>query len=156
MRKLLAVAAIALMAAVMAVPASAATVVVKMESVGPSFQFVPNQLVIHEGDVVEWRNASAVSHTSTSGTGSADPESGKRWDSGLLGPGGTFQHVFTTVGTYDYYCVPHELSGMSGQITVIASVPSTNWYGKAGLIALLLALGAMVMWRRRPAIAPAD
>ena len=132
--------------------ASAATIVVEMQQVGPSFQFVPQQLVIHRGDIVEWRNQTAVSHTSTSGTGSGDPQSGLRWNSGIVSPGGTFQYAFTALGTYPYYCIPHEFAGMTGQITVIAEVPATDTYGKYALIALLLAFGAFVVWRRRAAL----
>src|SRR5512133_1766632 len=49
-----------------------------------SFAFQPKDLTINVGDTVRWTNmASAIQHTSTSGTGcTADG----KWDSGLLAP----------------------------------------------------------------------
>jgi Copper binding proteins, plastocyanin/azurin family len=52
----------------------------------------------------------------------ADPNKGKDFDSGLTPPnaltttGKTFQHTFTTAGTFPYFCQVHP--GMAGTVIV--------------------------------------
>jgi len=36
--------------------------------------------------------------------------------------GFTYSHTFETLGTYEYYCVPHESAGMLGTIEVVESI----------------------------------
>ncbi len=111
--------AVALMLLVWAGQTHAATVVVEATMVGGFGRFVPDSVVIHPGDTVQWKNMEMfMAHTSTSGTGSADPNSGVLWNSGSLGPGGTFKHVFNVSGAFDYYCIFHELEGMFGKVVV--------------------------------------
>jgi plastocyanin len=82
-----------------------------------SLTFVPNTLTIVEGDTVQWVR-SGGSHTVTNGTGASDPDVGTLFDAPLNFSNPTFEYVFTTAGTYPYFCRPHESSGMTGTITV--------------------------------------
>ena len=65
-------------------------------------------------DTVVWENADTAAHTVTSGI----PDSGSNglFDSGLIGPGKSFQYQFTEVGDYEYFCVVHPW--MTGVVTV--------------------------------------
>jgi hypothetical protein len=57
---------------------------------------------------VTWMNSDPVSHTTTSDTGA--------WDSGPVSSGTTFQHTFSTAGTFPYHCNIHPF--MHGTIVV--------------------------------------
>jgi plastocyanin len=35
-----------------------------------------------------------------------------------VSPGEVYRHMFTIPGTYRYFCMPHESSGMLGQVVV--------------------------------------
>lgn len=74
-------------------------------------------LVINVGDTVTWQWTS-FSHTVTNGTGSGDPNVGRRFDGALSSLSPTFSYTFTTAGTVPYFCRPHELMGMSGTVIV--------------------------------------
>jgi plastocyanin len=111
--------------------------------------FTPDVLTIHAGDAVEWQHVgSSISHTTTSGTGAADPNAGVLWDE-PLNPGGSFTYTFDVPGTYDYFCRPHEGTGMTGQVFVVSAVSSTGTLGKAGLVIVLLFAGGLLLWRRQ-------
>jgi len=78
-------------------------------------RFQPSQLSIAVGDTVKWTNQDGMIHTTTSGTnGVADGN----WNSGNLSNGGSFTRVFSTKGTFPYFCIPHYSLGMTGSITV--------------------------------------
>lgn len=96
MLKLITVTAIA-MGAVLAstLPVQAILWEVEIED----YAFVPGRLHINVGDMVEWRNRDAVSHTATSDNGI--------WDSGLLALDQTFTYTFNLAGVYPYHCSPH-------------------------------------------------
>jgi plastocyanin len=84
-------------------------------------QFIPRDITITVGDTVQWDwNAGTMSHTVTSGTGSADPNSGDLFESGLRTNGGAmFEWTSTTDGLQRYFCIPHEITDdMKGTITV--------------------------------------
>jgi len=58
-------------------------------------------------------------HTVTSGTGSADPNSGLLFDASISNPGTTdFSYTFTSAGKYDFYCFLHENFNMRGVVLV--------------------------------------
>lgn len=83
--------------------------------VGLSFN--PTSLTVSAGTTVTWNNGATTTHSVTSATGSADVYSQD------VTVGGTFQHTFTTKGTYPYYCRFHGANGtpptgMAGSITV--------------------------------------
>jgi plastocyanin len=79
--------------------------------------FSPASVNVVEGDTVRWVWTS-LSHTVTNGTGSADPQVGALFDAPLNSVTPTFQYVFTTAGTFPYFCRPHEGFGMKGTIVV--------------------------------------
>ena len=63
-----------------------------------AFAFDPNPISISVGDTVEWTNNDPVDHTATS--------SGN-WDSGSLAFGASHSEVFTSPGTFSYFCSIH-------------------------------------------------
>jgi spore coat protein A len=78
--------------------------------------------VITVGDTVRWVRLEG-NHTTTSVAGSVE-----QWDAPLNGTTPTFDHQFTHVGTFWFYCKPHgtdngdgTASGMSGTVTVLPS-----------------------------------
>jgi plastocyanin len=78
--------------------------------------FSPENITINEGDSVRWVRVSN-SHTTTSGSGPLDPESGDLWDAPLTTQSPQYIRRFNTPGFYEYYCKVHGAS-MSGTITV--------------------------------------
>ncbi len=78
-------------------------------------QFVPQVLTVNLGTTVTWTHNGSVVHTVTEGSSAAgSPE----FDSGNMTNGDTFTHTFNDLGTVDYYCIPHEAQGMTGQVIV--------------------------------------
>jgi plastocyanin len=75
-----------------------------------NFAFKPARLTVPAGTRVTWVNRDDVPHTATS---TARP---RLFDSGTLDTDDQFAHVFTTPGTYDYFCAVHP--HMTGQIIV--------------------------------------
>jgi plastocyanin len=63
------------------------------------FAFQPAFVAVSAGSTVSWFNAGGAPHTVTSDTGA--------FDSGTLGPGGSFSVTFSTPGTYTYHCAIH-------------------------------------------------
>ena len=89
--------------------ALAATVNVSMTN----FVFTPTSASLLIGGTVHWTNdTTTTSHTSTGDS----PLS--LWDSGLIGPGGAFDFVFTAGGQYKYHCAVHQSLGMTGIVSV--------------------------------------
>ena len=80
-----------------------------------NFVFVPESLDISVDDTVIWINKGSVDHTTTSGDNGV-PDG--NWDSGVIAPGDSFKHVFSTAGTFPYYCAIHWSMGMKGRIIV--------------------------------------
>jgi predicted secreted protein with PEFG-CTERM motif len=80
--------------------------------------FDPANAQVAVGETVTWTNADTASHTVTSGKPS-DNVTGTDFDSGLVKAGGTYHEVFTSAGTFDYYCQVHPW--MTGMVTVGAA-----------------------------------
>lgn len=78
-----------------------------------ALSFSPTNLTVTAGTTVMWQNGSVATHTVTSDAGSA-----QTYDSGNIGPAGTFSQTFNTAGTYNYHCTYHVANGMTGTITV--------------------------------------
>ncbi len=85
-----------------------------------NFAFTPDPVQIHLGDTIHWV-WDTDNHSTTSVAGSAES-----WDSGVHNTGFTFDHTFTHLGTFVYYCTIHghdngngTASGMSGEIAVV-------------------------------------
>jgi plastocyanin len=63
--------------------------------------FSPATLTITAGTTVNWTNIDGVSHTVTSDTAGL-------FDSGTIsGSNGTYSHLFSTAGTFNYHCAFH-------------------------------------------------
>ena len=87
------------------------------------FRFSPADVRIRVGDTIQWINMSpsGVIHTATYGMGSGDPMNAFWFDTGFLSSGQSFSVQFDTMGTFNYYCIPHEFFGMTGVIRVGAT-----------------------------------
>lgn len=70
--------------------------------------FAPADVTVSVGTTVVWTNQDGVDHTTTSNDGV--------WDSGVLGPGESFEFTFEEPGTYTYLCEIHP--AMQGTIIV--------------------------------------
>jgi plastocyanin len=46
------------------------------------------------------------------------PAAAQRWNSDYLLPDQSFSVVYTELGVYDYFCIPHEHAGMVGRLVV--------------------------------------
>ena len=97
-----------------------------------NFGFDPETKAVEMGQTVTWTNTSDVGHTVTAYQGKI-PDSATYFASGgfeseraarshvtagLIAPGGEYEHTFEELGAYEYYCVPHESSGMIGTVQV--------------------------------------
>jgi plastocyanin len=71
-------------------------------------KFTPDTIEVRAGTTIEWRNDDQLAHTVT-----ADDAG---WDSGLLDPGGTWQHTFDRPGSFPFHCTPHPF--MKGVVVV--------------------------------------
>lgn len=111
-RAILLLVALAMLAG--AVRAGASTVTV---TVGPDKSFHEASTTVNVGDTVRWAwdTMNTIPHTTTSGVpGSPDGV----WDSPTM-TSGSFDHTFTSPGTYYYYCKVHPTQ-MTGTVTVLA------------------------------------
>jgi plastocyanin len=84
------------------------------------FSFSPATVTIHVGDTIHW-TWNDSDHSTTSVAHIAET-----WSSGVLNAGATFNHTFSHVGSFQYYCVIHgqdngngTASGMAGTIVVM-------------------------------------
>ena len=145
-------------------PAYAANYTVSM--VGTSFS--PAVMTVHVGDTVTWvHDASSTPHSVTADDGSFDSSPGCLPT--CLGANSTFQHRFTTAGTFPYHCRIHGAAGgigMSGTIVVqavaittatkpapVSTVPSTAAPGPGTTVPAGVAAGPATT---RPVAAAAD
>jgi len=86
-------------------------------SVDQSVTFVGESLDAHTVTAYQDRLPDGASFFASGGFGSED-EARDDLAGGLLSSGESFEVKFDTVGTYEYFCVPHESSGMTGRIVV--------------------------------------
>jgi plastocyanin len=77
--------------------------------------FDPLILNVPVGTTVTWKNLDSTLHTVTSGSAESG-KSGTIFDSSYLTGGKTFQHTFSSAGTFDYFCTLHPY--MKGQVVV--------------------------------------
>lgn len=73
-------------------------------------RFEPDSITVDRRTTVVWINTDASAHTVTS------REPAGAFDSGVTGPGETFQFTFEEADTFEYYCQIHPV--MMGSITV--------------------------------------
>lgn len=101
--------------------------IVKMTT---QLRFDPEKITIKVGETVQWDNVSNMPHTATDDPAKNPvaksrpdyvlfPDGAEPWSSKLLQPGDNYAHTFTVPGEYNYFCIPHVLSGMRGMITVV-------------------------------------
>ncbi len=91
-------------------PATGRSSVVQIVETPLSWQFAPQRIhvVLGVNSTVTWVSRSLSFDTVTSKS--------ELFDSGPIGPGGSYSYTFTAPGTYEYYCVYHPW--MSGTVTV--------------------------------------
>ena len=95
-----------LVAQVYAQKAIAVKVVTNAANVPKAFD--PDPVTANVGDNVTWTNTDSQLHTITSGKGVNDANKGKDFDSQYtMLPGKSFSHVFSTAGTFPYFCSLH-------------------------------------------------
>ena len=70
--------------------------------------FNPASITVSINTTINWTNKDATAHTVTSTTG--------LFDSGSMGGGTTYSHLFNAAGSYPYKCTFHP--GMTGTVTV--------------------------------------
>ncbi|WP_049917689.1 plastocyanin/azurin family copper-binding protein [Haloferax denitrificans] len=96
--------------------------------------FDPKSIQVPVGTTVTFENTSSIGHSVTAyedkipdgatyfATGGFDSEQAAKDgypEKGNLEAGESYEHTFETKGTYEYYCIPHELNGMVGTIEVV-------------------------------------
>lgn len=127
--------------------------------------FDPLGLLIRPGQTVRWINRDrSNSHSATAYHPTiADrplriPEGAEPWNSDLLLPGESFTMTFSVPGVYDYYCIPHEQSGMVGRILVTSGDDALAEPRETGDIseAALRAFPSIKEIRARGTIHPAE
>ena len=94
--------------------------------------FDPKTTTIETGETVTWTNESDIEHTVTayedeipdgaayfaSGGFESERTARNRVNEDLIAPGEEYEHTFEQPGTYGYFCIPHESSGMVGTVRV--------------------------------------
>lgn len=97
--------------------------------------FRPEEITVEVGTTVTWENTSGHGHTVTAyeggipddaeywASGGFDSEDAARsgWESdnsGVFYQNESWEHTFETVGSHQYFCIPHEDSGMLGFVHV--------------------------------------
>jgi len=97
-------------------------------------QFAPADLTVEPGTTVVWETVGNQPHSVTAyeddipeeaeywASGGFDSESAARenWPEGSVEEGETYEHTFEVEGTHEYFCFPHEGTGMVGSIEVSA------------------------------------
>ena len=97
-----------------------------------SLTFEPKTATIEPGETVTWTNESDIGHTVTayedeipaeaayfaSGGFESERAARNRVTEGLIAPDENYEHTFDRLGTYGYFCIPHEGSGMVGTVRV--------------------------------------
>jgi len=103
--------------------ASVSPVEVKMVDMPMSFQ--PAVVTIKVGETIVWKNVGSSIHDVSSDPAKAinpgdasNPRGSEPFDSGYIQPGDTYTHTFSVPGKYKYACIPHETSGMTGEVVV--------------------------------------
>ena len=97
-----------------------------------SLLFRPETITVSVGDTVVWENVGTIGHSVTAyeekipeeasyfASGGFDSEDAARnsYPDGDIPGGEAYEHTFEVPGTYEYFCIPHEMSGMIGTVVV--------------------------------------
>ena len=113
MRRLIYLAALALVVMVAMAPSATAQGMTTQVSI-QDFFFSPANVTVEPGTTVTWVNEGTVPHTVTSDDG--------QFDSGVLMPGDSYTVMFKGHGTITYHCSIHP--SMTGSVTV--GTPTTG------------------------------
>jgi plastocyanin len=105
-RRLIYLAALALVVMVVMAPSAAAQGMTAVSI--QDFFFSPANVTVEPGTTVTWVNEGTVPHTVTSDDG--------QFDSGVLMPGDSYTVMFNGQGTITYHCAIHP--SMRGSVTV--------------------------------------
>ncbi|MBX0296492.1 plastocyanin/azurin family copper-binding protein [Haloarcula nitratireducens] len=98
--------------------------------------FEPKAIEVTAGTEVTWENVGSIGHTVTAyegkipdgaayfASGDFDSQQAAKdgygnGQKGNVPKGESYSHTFETKGTYEYYCVPHEMNGMVGTVEVV-------------------------------------
>jgi plastocyanin len=108
MRKLIYLAALALVLIVVMAPGATAQGMTTTKVSIQDFFFSPANVSVPAGTTVTWVNEGNVPHTVTSDDG--------QFDSGVLMPGDSYTVMFKGQGTITYHCMIHP--SMTGSVTV--------------------------------------
>ena len=98
--------------------------------------FEPEAIEVSVGTEVTWKNVGSVGHTVTAyedkipdgaayfASGGFDSQQAAKdgysdGTEGNIPKGESYSHTFETKGTYEYYCIPHEMNGMVGTVEVV-------------------------------------
>jgi plastocyanin len=84
-----------------------------------NFEFVPQNLEINEGDIVEWTNVEGFHNVN--GTFDTFPGNTETFGNETGGPGWTYSFTFNSVGVNDYLCDVHP-EQMQATVTVVAAL----------------------------------
>ncbi len=82
--------------------------------------FVPQNIVVAKGEMIQWNNLDQVVHTSTSDT--------QIWDSGDIQPNKFYKRKFNKTGYFPYHCKYH--AAMKGSIRVTETPVEPNSLGR--------------------------
>lgn len=74
-------------------------------------KFMPETVTVKADELIQWTNDDPVEHTVTYESGPA-----KKFDSGPVASGDTYEQTFTKKGTINYICTIHP--GQKGKIVV--------------------------------------
>jgi plastocyanin len=150
MRPIKAILGFAVFGALAATQANAAIIVVHVYDMDFSTNTSTGPVVdptINLGDTIRWTwDNNIFPHSSTSVAGMTES-----WNSGDWATAGhTYDHTFTNLGVFNYYCDLHGAdlgnqvtTGMAGRITVVPE--------PASCLALIAGIGALAARRRRKA-----
>jgi plastocyanin len=83
----------------------------------PGKLYAPSDLSVLVGTTVTWRNEDTGNHTVTADNGA--------FDSGYIGPGGTFARLFDKQGVYKFHCTIHRfMKGVLRVYGLVLNAPS--------------------------------
>lgn len=112
---------LAFVAVVLVVAGAASVTRAATDEIGiQDFDYRPTTLTVDVGDTVRWTNLDFTAHNVV----------GDGFVSANLANGRTFEHTFTTPGTFDYFCSIHPF--MTGAVTVVDD--GTGWDGHPDVV----------------------
>ncbi|HUV86043.1 MAG TPA: cupredoxin domain-containing protein [bacterium] len=82
-----------------------------------NFAFVPQNVVVPKGEMVQWTNLDSAVHTSTSDT--------LVWDSGDIQLNESYKRKFNKTGFFPYHCKYHTLMKGTVRVTETAVAPTS-------------------------------